>query len=420
MDGPSNRMRRSVVNGGGAAASSANGSLVGSAAEEIIRIDGASASGKVKAGWSELHAFPGAVSAFAAADDASASSATLNWVSPGYDGAVGALQAGSSYRVRVATYTSPDSFEASSANFIVSTAAPTNPAVGTGVAGLIANTTHYAQIWLLDADGNLSPPAADRSTFTTLAHPVGLLSESFLAVNLTSGAAQWAARPSLLQDVSSMTSEGYRVEASSTNFGALTPGGVVYSSRTPNVALSTLTVSIVPAPDSLCVEHYFRVASLNWKSAPNYTVLGSTRSTEYGVLVSTQDLDVGGMDLGAEVVISTSLLVSNKGCPVTYQLKVEAVTPGTPWTPAPAPAQDAFTVYARFNSDMPLAGDFQAADKLTSSPVSSAPAKFAGNQSGASVPIGEDRLVWFKLAMPTTTSTADPQQIRISVYAAAP
>lgn len=420
MDSAGNQMPRSVVNAGGSESSSGNGSLVGSVAEEAVDIAGASASQKLKAGWSELHAFPGAVSAFTAAADASASSATLNWTIPGYDGALGALQAGSSYRVRVASYTAPHSFESVYADFSVSTSAPASPAVGTGVTGLIANTTHFAQIWLLDADGNLSPPSPARSTFTTLAHPVSLLSESFLNVDVTSGAAQWAARPTLLQDVSSMTSEGYLVEASSTNFGALTPGGVVYSSRTPNVALSTLTVKIVPGPESLCVDHYFRVASLNWKSAPNWTVLGSTRSTEYGVLVSTQDLDVGGMDLGAEVVISTSLLVSNVGCPVTYQLKVEALTPGTPWSVAASPAQDAFTVSARFNSEIPALGDFAANDKLTATPVSSTPAKFAGDQNGASVPVAEERLAWFKLAMPTTTSTADPQQIRVSVYAVAP
>jgi len=420
MEGPDNRMPRSVVNGGGDASSSANGGLTGSVAEEAVEIEGASATGKLKAGWSELHAFPGAVSAFSAVGDASVSGGTVNWVVSGYDGAIGALQAGSAYLVRVASYTSPHSFEYFNADFSISTAAPAEPAVGTDLTGLIANTTHYAQIWVLDADGNVSPPSPVRSTFTTLAHPVSLLSENFLDVYLSSGSAQWAARPTVGQDVSSMTSEGYLVEASSTNFGALTLGGVVYSSFTPNVELSTLSVAIVPGLVSLCVDHYFRVASLNWNGGRNYRVLGSTRSTEYGVLVSTQDLDIGGMNLNTEVVISTSLLVTNVACPVTYQLKVEALTPGTPWYVAASPGQDAFTVSALFNSEEPALGDFVAGDMLTTTAVASTPTKFAGDQTGASVPLTQERLAWFKLSMPVTTSTADPQQVRVSVYAVAP
>lgn len=421
MDSASNQMVRTVVNGGGDAATSGNNKLVCSVAEEVVEITATSASNKVKAGWSELHAFPGAVSAFTAVLDASASSATVNWTSPGYDGSLGVIQTGSSYLVRVATYTAPDSFIYSNANLTVSTSAPVSPAVGTGLTGLIANTTHFAQIWLLDADGNLSPPSPERSTFTTLAHPVTLLTESFLNVTSSSGAAQWAARPSLIQDVSSMSAEGYLVEASSTNFGALTPGGVVYSSMTTNVALSTLTVVILPAPAHLCVDHYFRVASLNWTGARNYTILGSTRAPDdYGVVVSTQDLDIGGIDINTTIVISTSLLLANVACPVTYQLKVEALTPGTPWVVAASPGQDAFTVSARFNTLEPALGDFVVADKLTTTPASSTLSKFAGDLSGADVPVTENRLVWFKLAMPTTTSTEDPQQVRVTVYAIAP
>lgn len=421
MDSPSNQMHRNVVNGGGDAASSGSNKLVCSMAEEVVEITGTSASNKVKAGWSELHAFPGAVSAFTAALDASASSATLYWTVSGYDGTLGALQSGSSYRVRVASYTIPDSFNSTDANFTVSTGAPVSPDVGTGVTGLVANTTHFSQIWLLDADGNLGSPSLVRSTFTTLAAPVTLLSESFLDVTFSSGSAQWAARPSLLQDVSSMTSEGYLVEASSTNFGILTPGGVIYSSFTPNVSLSTLAIAILPAPAHLCVDHYFRVASVNWIGARNYTILGSTRAPDdYGVVVSTQDLDIGGIDINTTIVISTSLLLANVACPVTYQLKVEALTPGTPWVVAASPGQDAFTVSARFNTVEPALGAFVVADKLTTTPASSTPTKFAGNLSGADVPVTENRLVWFKLAMPTTTSTEDPQQVRVTVYAIPP
>ena len=124
MDSLNNQMVRTVVNGGGEAATSGSNKLVCSVAEEVVEISGASGANKVKAGWSELHAFPGAVSAFTAALDASVSSATLNWTVSGYDGALGAIQSGSSYRVRVASYTLPYSYYYYDANFTVSTGAP--------------------------------------------------------------------------------------------------------------------------------------------------------------------------------------------------------------------------------------------------------------------------------------------------------
>lgn len=424
MTSTNNDMARSAVGGGsaGSGSFSTNYRLDGGSGEEIGGSSVASTNNRLGPGFIQIFAIPGAVTQLTSLDDVTETTVGLQWTVPGVDGELGTLPAGSSYYVRVASYTVPDSFALfSDANVVFSTAGTFPGAdVSSRVAGLVANSTYFVTLWTKSPAGDLSYPLTFRSTSTTLAAPVTLLSESFLDVNYTSGAAQWAARPSLSQDVSSMTSEGYLVEASSTNFGTVTPGGAVYSSRTTNVELSTLTVAMLPAPANLCVDHYFRVASLNWRGFPNYTILGSTRSLDYGVLVSTQDLDVGGIDINTTIVISTSLLVANIACPVTFQLKVEALTPGTPWAAAASPGPDAFTVWARFNTVEPALGDFVVADKLTTTPASSTLAKFAGDISGAGVPISENRLAWFKLAMPTTTSTADPQLIRVSVYAVAP
>lgn len=420
MDSETNSITRDVVNGGGGDSSSTNNSLIGSFSEEVVLTTTASSANLIRSGWSGLHAFPGKVTDLAGLPDVTASSVTLQWTSPGYDGGLGGLMSGSTYFIRVASHTAPGTFSdhrLANVSFSTSGVLP-GATVNAGATGLQPNTTYWARLWTIDADGDLSY-ASSISTFVTLAMPVTLQSESFVNVYFTSVAAQWVARPSLLQDVSSMTAEGYVVEASSTNFGALTAGGAVYSSATWNVLLSTLTLAIAPA--NLCETHYFRAASLNWGGLPNYTALGSTRAPgDYGVIVSTQDLDVGNVDVNTEIVISTSLLLSNPGCPVTYKIQVTTITPGSTWIVSTTSGTDAFTVQAIFNSVQPAAADFDDIDKITDVAASATPTKFAADQNGAAVPVTEDRLVWFKLGMPRIVSTEDSQQVRVTVYAIPP
>ncbi|PIR17717.1 MAG: hypothetical protein COV48_08345, partial [Elusimicrobia bacterium CG11_big_fil_rev_8_21_14_0_20_64_6] len=85
----------------------------------------------------------------------------------------------------------------------------------------------------------------------------------------TSITLNWTALPASPQSASS---RGYLIEASTTNFGALSPGGVTFASATPNVALSTLTVAGL-TPDAT---YFLRAGALNWSGAANFLNPGST------------------------------------------------------------------------------------------------------------------------------------------------
>lgn len=173
------------------------------------------------------------------------------------------------------------------------------------VGGLLANTTYFFRIWSANIGLNYSP-ISDGATAATLAQAPVANAPAFLGVFGTSVTAQWAA---LAAAPSSATAEGYRVEASSTNFSA----GTVYSSATIAVAQSTLTVSGL----SLNTTYFIRTASLNWAGAPNYTTLGST---------VTLAAPPSALAVGAVSSTSVSLSWSAGGNPVWTPYEVSLST----------------------------------------------------------------------------------------------
>ncbi|MBI3297828.1 MAG: fibronectin type III domain-containing protein [Elusimicrobia bacterium] len=150
------------------------------------------------------------------------------------------------------------------ANVLLSTLAVALPA-------LELNTTYYLRVYSLNHAGAFSTPLALGAT-TTLAAAPQPLAQAFPGVFQTSVTAAWAAMPAAPQSASA---SGYRLEASSTGFGAILPGGLIVSSSTFDRLISTLTVRL-PALDR-GTTYYFRVAALNPAGdAGPFTALGAT------------------------------------------------------------------------------------------------------------------------------------------------
>ncbi|MBI3563601.1 MAG: hypothetical protein HY079_00225, partial [Elusimicrobia bacterium] len=127
---------------GGDASASATRALAGTLGQAVAASTVATASYTAGAGYVHRRARPGTVLDLAPRADATTSSATVTFTTPGYDGALGGLLAGARYRVRVASYTVPDTFTLAQAQVSVSTqgTAP-GDGVGLGLTGLVPNTT---------------------------------------------------------------------------------------------------------------------------------------------------------------------------------------------------------------------------------------------------------------------------------------
>ncbi|MDD5302284.1 MAG: hypothetical protein PHS14_04170 [Elusimicrobia bacterium] len=286
------------------------------------------------------------------------------------------------------------------------------------VAGLLPNTTYFLRSAALNWAGALSSYTVLGSTSTSALPPVqGAL--EFLSIQRTSVTVAWAAFTASPPGASSMTSQGYILEASSNNFGALAPAGApVFSSVTFNVLNSTLSVGVDGVDLDLSNTYYFRVGSISQTGRVNYSNLPRLN---FQIQQSTTALHLGQMGLVNSVIVmstvsTSSMVVTNAGnWPVTIVLAASTATlPSSPWAlstssgvdvaallgvwytgalgpPAAGPPPEAFTTY------------------LTTTPViSQASGNYASaSQNGFQLAPGGSATLWFRFFLPTSTSSLE-------------
>jgi hypothetical protein len=133
------------------------------------------------------------------------------------------------------------------------------------VFGLLANTTYYSRVQSLSS----YPPNPDSAfaagpSLATLAAAVSAAATPLSGVSSTTVTVAWNPLPASPQDA---TAEGYRLEASlASDFSS------VAASSVTAFGASGATFSGLASGQL----YYFRVASLNWQGAANYTSFGST------------------------------------------------------------------------------------------------------------------------------------------------
>ncbi|MBI3554616.1 MAG: hypothetical protein HY077_19150 [Elusimicrobia bacterium] len=410
MGSASNTLYRNAVDAGtGDFTATANNSLTAGVGEEVVGPKMNSASYDLYSAAFNLFSFPNTVADFAAHADQTTSSVTFQWSTPGYDGTLGAaLQTGSFYAITIASYTSPDIFASvPNAQTIVSTG-PTGTGQGAvvfaGATSLIPNTTYFAELWALDAAGNVGF-ASNRSTFTSLANAPAKLSNFVLNVFYTSATLAWAALADFPPDASSKTSEGYTLEASLSNFGAIVASSVTY-----NVRASTLTMASLDMENT----YYFRVGSYNWASQPNYTNLGKINLQIIGNIGT---LSFGTIDpnITNSLISASPMVVTNVGnIPVTLQLFSNMVTqPSSPWVLAASSAPDVPVLQGVFNTASPAQTAFNTA--LTGSTVTADASLYRGDTTGVAVPVAESRSLWFQFWRPTSTTSTAKETMRVEL-----
>jgi len=219
--------------------------------------------------------------------------------------------------------------------------------------GLEPNTTYFLRTGAL-WDGEASTAPAGPASTSTLANAAS--GPDIASVFITSVTVNWVPLPGAALEGSSNTSEGYLLQASTqADFS-----GVLYSSSTADVGVSTLTLLGIPGDTTF----YFRVGALNWNSNPRFMSAGSTKTLQgpapgsvlvaqaerssaavsfglvgadsYRVDASTAE-DFSGVLLSSASFSSAALSVQGLHANTTYYLRAAALWGGTPSFAAASP-----------------------------------------------------------------------------------
>lgn len=269
MTGSSLGIRRNAQASGGLLASA--GFKLSAAVGETVASTFTSASFGFDAGLPPIFAQPGTVTSIVAVTK-STDTLELAWTAPGLDGFEGAVVDGA-YRIDYSSETShvfsPDTYVTE----FTTSVQPNDPQWHT-LTGLQPNTTYFARVYLVDASTRVAETSVP-SEESILAHPPA--SPVLSGVFGTSVTFTWT--------VPAWGTEGYRIDGSSTDFGAALPGGVVESSMTRDGLAVTLAVTGL----NPITTYYFRLGSLNWQDDYNFSTVIAT-VTLAGPPVSIEDL----------------------------------------------------------------------------------------------------------------------------------
>lgn len=259
MSGGDNSLRRNLVSGGGGVSSGAGFVLNGALAESAVSTFSGTGF-KFGSGFMPLAAQPGSVVNITAVSKTTGT-LELAWTAPGLDGFLGVVSGGL-YRIDTSSEVS-HVFDPTVFVTEFSTSVTPGEAQAYTLTGLEPNTTYYTRVYLADDRKMVAERSApgDESTLSNL--PVSPALSGVFASSVTF---TWTLPPG--------NAEGYRVDGSSTSFGALFPGGTVLSSSTELGTVLTLAVTGL-YPETT---YFFKLASLNWQRDVNFGTIIATRT----------------------------------------------------------------------------------------------------------------------------------------------
>jgi len=153
--------------------------------------------------------------------------------------------------------------------------------------------------------------------------------------------------------------------------------------------------------------------------AANPATINVTVTIQNLSVSATGPIAFGTVTSGSQTVSSDSSHVVNDGN-VTETYSLDLTNPGG-WTAVQAaPAAEQYCLSAQFNSSQPTAVSFTYADEaLSTTSTACSATKFAGNQTGLSVPASAARYLWFKFEAPTSTTVTTQQTIVVTITASA-
>lgn len=153
--------------------------------------------------------------------------------------------------------------------------------------------------------------------------------------------------------------------------------------------------------------------------AANPATINVTVTIQNLSVSATGPIAFGTVSAGSATVSSSASTVTNDGnVTETYSLNL---TNPAGWTAVQAaPAAEQYCLSAMFNTTRPASDSFTYANHaLSTTSTACSATKFAGDQTGLSVPATGTRSLWFKFEAPSSTTVTTQQTIVVTITAAA-
>jgi hypothetical protein len=368
------------------------------------------------------------------------STGTFMW-NEGTDNAPGATpEAGLSYYLSVSTESSfgtnvlsghfdpPKSYDGGTKyGAILTSTDPWNPPSANF--GLRTDTTYYFRVKTIDAGGA-------ESAFTTLAVATSTL---WTGVAPASSTLTGATGSSPGEINLSWTSPGddafYNTLIGNFRIQYATEPATVWSTATTPSGATTVTITTTAATGSAQATtvtvgtnntYYFALWSQDdvgeWSLISNIASTAPAALNRSVSVTSGSPYLFGSLSVGSSSHTATGVVVLNDGnVASTYSLSVATTTVGSPWSIGSAlpTSADVAVLSAGFHPTRPALGDFAAEDIVTGSAALATGAVYSidGSETGVGVIAGQNRTLWFRLDMPTSSDTEAAQDLTVTITA---
>lgn len=137
------------------------------------------------------------------------------------------------------------------------------------------------------------------------------------------------------------------------------------------------------------------------------------------IAIAGSPYDFGSLNVGVSSISAAAVVIENDGT-LPMQVGAQVTTQGAPWTVGAAVGDDVYNLKALFNTLRPADGDFAAADDLTTAVKLADGTNFEGTESAQNVAPAaavDNRNLWLRLDMPTSTSVSTQRTIVVQLSA---
>jgi hypothetical protein len=377
---------------------------------------------------------PGAITDLTGLCDSPTGNVTLSWSTPGDDGWSNTLPSGSKYRIDYSTYSIAWSTTTYDVEIPTNSVTPyTN--VSRTITGLTGDTTYYFRIWTADEVPNWSGLSNGATVWVTPADvtaPAAITDLTGLCDSNTGNVTLYWSTPGDDGWTGTLPSGSkyridystYSIEWSTTTYDVEIPTHSVAPHTQVSYAITGLTGDTT---------WYFQIWTrdeipANWSGLSNGATVWV--NSILSVSISTDTYDFGQVPLAQSTHTVSIIAVTNDGnIKETYSLKISSVTlydgGSSLWKSTDTTTgYNRFISYAIFHGTDVALGYFGTNDIVADENRSSTSERYTYEngsppykQTGVGVPVGEERRIWFRLDMPTSTTTGKKEKIKVTITA---